>query len=121
LGVEGYTSQIIEAELVNDGGYKYALFDIVNDEDLIVEKYKNISENVKKVLQVTPNISQLLLDDAQVDYSQPARTQIDKIRVGSAEETIWSKTFKLRLTSKKTGKKIDLNITYNDPSIKLEE
>ena len=52
---------------------------------------------------------------------QTARSQYDEVDIGTAEETIWGKTFKIRLTSKKTGKKIDLNITYNDPDIKLEE
>ena len=50
-----------------------------------------------------------------MDYEQPASTQLDNLVIGSSniEDLIWGKTFKIRLTSKKTGKKIDLNITYN--------
>ena len=58
-------------------------------------------------------MSQLSLDTTDADFEQDAITQIDNIAVGSAEDLIWDKTFKVRLTSKKTGKKIDLNITYN--------
>jgi hypothetical protein len=36
-----------------------------------------------------------------------------EIEVGIAESSIWNRRFKFRLTSKKTGKKIDLNVTYN--------
>ena len=57
-------------------------------------------------------MSQVVFDTSDIDYSQEAQTQLENLRIGDAEELIWDKTFKLRLTSKKTGKKIDLNITY---------
>jgi len=38
------------------------------------------------------------------------------VDIGTAADLIWDKTFKIRLTSKKTGKKIDLNVTYTDPT-----
>ena len=66
----------------------------------------------KKIFNLVPNIQQLLLDDGDVDYNKPANSQKQKIKVGLDEHAIWDKTFKIRLTSKKTGKKIDLNITY---------
>jgi len=47
-----------------------------------------------------------------LDYNQSAASQIEDLIVGSAEDLIWDKTFKVRLTSKKTSRKIDLNITY---------
>jgi len=121
LSVNGQVSQIIEAELTNDGGFKYATFNVVSEQDMVVEEYKNISETIKRIIQIIPNSSQLDLDDSEVDYSQSAVSQYNKLKVGSAGELIWNKTFKIRLTSKKTGKKIDLNITYNDPNVKLEE
>ena len=121
LNISGQNSQIIKAELVNDGGYKYALFDVMNDRDMIVENYKNISEPFKRLIEVIPNAKHLVFNDDGVDYSQSAASQYENLKVGDAEELIWNNTFKLRLTSKKTGKKIDLNITYNDPNVKLDE
>ena len=121
MNISGQNSQIIKAELVNDGGYKYALFDVMNDRDMIVENYKNISEPFKRLIEIIPNAKHLVLNDNGVDYSQSAASQYDNLKVGDAEELIWNNTFKLRLTSKKTGKKIDLNITYNDPNAKLDE
>ena len=120
LNIFGQNSQIIEAELVNDGGYKYALFDVFNEQQMIVENFKRISDTFKKIIEIAPNVNQIFLDDTDVDYTQSALSQYDKIKVGIADELIWNKTFKLRLTSKKTGKKIDLNITYNDPSVNLD-
>ena len=45
-------------------------------------------------------------------HCQQKWEQINNLKVGQADELIWDKTFKLRLTSKKTSRKIDLNITY---------
>lgn len=120
LNIAGQNSQIIEAELVNDGGFKYALFDVFNEEQMIVKNFKRISDTIKKIIEVTPNVNQIIFDDSGVDYTKTALSEYDKLKVGKADELIWNKTFKLRLTSKKTGKKIDLNITYNDPSVNLE-
>ena len=109
----GHTSEIYEVQLVNDGGYLYALFNIIHEEQLEEKVFNNPSKKFKKLIQLQPNLSQLSLDTTNVDFEQDAITQIDNIAVGSAEDLIWDKTFKVRLTSKKTGKKIDLNITYN--------
>jgi hypothetical protein len=53
------------------------------------------------------------LDDSLVDYGGNAADQITNVVVGNADTKVWDKTFKVRLTSKKTGKKIDINVTYN--------
>ena len=66
-------------------------------------------------------MSQVMVDSSQVNFQDTAKNQYENIKVGVAEDLVWGKTFKIRLTSKKTGKKIDLNITYSDPDINLEE
>ena len=53
-------------------------------------------------------------DDSGITYSgKRAIEEIDNLQVGTAGDLIWDKKFKIRLTSKKTSKKIDLNFTYN--------
>lgn len=123
LGMYGDVNTVIEAELINDGGYKYAQFNVLFEEDLSVDIYKEKMEKLKNVLQLSPSLSQVTFDDSGVDYTQTAKSQYNKLVIGNSsnEELIWGQTFKIRLTSKKTGKKIDLNITYNDPDVKLEE
>lgn len=122
LGIPGTADYVIEAELVNDGGYKYAQFEVLFEEDLRIDAFQETTEALKKIFQLTPNLSQTILNTSEVDYTQTAKSQYNKIIIGSeGTDLIWNKTFKIRLTSKKTGKKIDLNITYSDPNTNLAD
>ena len=62
--------------------------------------------------QLKPKLNHLSLDTSGADFNETAESQIGNVKVGSVDDLIWDKTFKVRLTSRKTGKKIDLNITY---------
>ena len=110
--VIGQTSEIYETELINDGGYLYAVFNVLHEEDLEQDIYVEPSKKVKKIIHLQPNISQIVLDTTDVDFGQEAPTQVSNLKIGTADDLIWNKKFKLRISSKKTGKKIDLNITY---------
>jgi len=57
-------------------------------------------------------MSQISFNDENVNYEDTAASQMANMTIGTADDMIWDKTFKIRLTSKKTGKKIDLNVTY---------
>ena len=117
LGVVGYLSPIYETELVNDGGYVFAVFNTIFESDLEEDNFIDLTRPIKKLLQLEPNYRQVELGFNDVDYTQTAESQIENVVVGSADDLIWDKTFKIRLMSKKTGKKIDLNITYNLESV----
>ena len=110
----GHLSQIIEAELIDDGGYIYSSFKTLDDSDLEREVFVAPSKNFKKIIQLQPHVAQLTLDDSAVDYRQAAGSQLSELKVGISDESLFEpKTFKLRLTSKKTGEQIDLNVTFN--------
>ena len=119
--IAGPVDTIIEAQIVNDGGYKYATFEVLFEEDLEVEGHKQTSMQFKNMFQLTPNLSQTTLVNKEANFDNTALSNYEKVKVGSADDLIWDKTFKIRLTSKKTGKKIDLNITYSDPDIINED
>ena len=112
-GTIGDATNVIEAQLVNDGGYIYSIFTEYSDEDLAKLPENNQAKSFKKLMHLVPNIGQIEFVDDNVDYSRAAAQEIDNISVGSSEDSIFNKTFKIRLTSKKTGKKIDLNVTHN--------
>ena len=100
------------AELKDDGGYKYTEFDVIYESEFEQEAPRDISIAFKKILDIKPTINHLVYDDSNVDYGETAASQVGNLTVGAAEDLIWDKSFKFRLTSKKTGKKRDLNITY---------
>jgi hypothetical protein len=114
-GIAGQFTPIFEAELINDGGYAYANFNQLSAEDLVMDNISEPLMSFKKLFNVVPNIQHLILDSAAVDFSKSAFDQVGNFALGTVEDEnkIWDKTFKLRLTSKKTGKKIDLNIKFN--------
>tara|TARA_B100001123_G_scaffold447651_1_gene605860 strand:- start:707 stop:3430 length:2724 start_codon:yes stop_codon:yes gene_type:complete len=111
-GVTGHAEAVIETEIVDDGGYKYALFTELFEDDFEENIPKQVTKGLKKIFQVVPNIAQYELDDSNVDYSNTASEEVANLIIGTKEDSIFNKTFKIRLTSKKTGKKIDLNVTY---------
>lgn len=115
-GIPGNVDTILEAELINDGGYKYASFEVLFEEDLQTDVFIKPSAQFKKILQLTPSLAQTEINSTDADFSESAKSQYPNVDIGSAQDLIWGKTFKIRLTSKKTGKKIDLNITYTDPT-----
>jgi hypothetical protein len=113
-GQAGQLEEIIEAEYINDGGYKYAMFNVLYEEDLSTDTFSSISIDAQKVVQLTPNIQQSILNTDDTNFENSAIDELTngKVRLGVADDLIWEKTFKIRMTSKKTGKKLDLNVTY---------
>ena len=111
----GPWSNVIQAELVDDGGYKYSVFDSIMESELdSTTKYEYPHYQFKKLLMLRPTIPQIDLDASNVDYTLNAEDAFDDVLIGkSVSSKLWDKTYKIRLTSKKTGKKIDLNVTYN--------
>jgi len=108
-----YVSPIQVAELVDDGGYKYSVFDVLYETDLVEPNPRQSSINFKKLMQITPATRHLTINSEGANLEGEATDEIENIVVGSAGTTIWGKTFKFRITSKKTGKKIDLNVKYS--------
>ena len=114
-GVAGQMSPVFQSELVNDGGYVYGAFEQFLEDDLAVPPPKEPLLGFKKLLNVIPNIQHLQLDTSTINFGSSSISQMSKIYLGTnAQDTLWDaeKYFKIRLTSKKTGKKIDLNIGF---------
>ena len=50
--------------------------------------------------------------------TRTAGADIERVKLGIGEERIWGKKFKIRLTSKNSGKKVDFNLDFTTKHIK---
>jgi hypothetical protein len=109
----GYASVVIEAEMVSDGGYKFANFESFFPEQLGEKTFSRTTEQFKKLINLIPNIKNFVVNEENADFSNEAETEIQNVTFGAnGEDLVWNKKFKIRLTSRKTGKQLDLNLTY---------
>ena len=106
-------SPVYEIELFNDGGVAYPIVRIV---DLEPVSPKTNSKKLRNVLRITPRLSQSTVNESASGLLQADGTFgnaiAQRITLGTEDDSLFGKKFKIRLTSKKTGKKIDLNVNF---------
>jgi len=108
---------VYEVELVDDGGAVYPLiqtyeFPIVDDRVNFIGM-KKLIQVIPSLNQVTANVDSNILDEDGIEIPTPSTSDLPDVKLGSEDliDSIWGKTFKIRLTSRQTGKKIDFNVT----------
>lgn len=111
-GVAGQLSPIFESELINDGGYVYGLFNQLSEDELVEPPPKSPTLSIKNLLNVVPNIQHLQLDTSDADFTKNSVSEKSNIKLGDGSTDFWNQKFKIRLTSKKTGRKLDINLTF---------
>jgi hypothetical protein len=112
-------SIIYEVELYNDGGVGYP---IIRQYEFTSPDPKTPVKTAKKLIQIIPRITQAflnesasgLVDEAGVLQSAHGRSLV----LGVEDEPLFGKRFKVRLTSKTTGKKLDINIDFNKKKVR---
>jgi len=113
-------SPVYEVELVNDAGFVYPLIKIIHmdlTESYEAEKIKTPLKSMKKYIEIIPSFAQGSID---VDLSDN-----QNITMGTEDTSLWeydgknNKLFKIRITSRSTGKKIDLNVKFSHKHTKL--
>ena len=111
-----YPSALYAVELVENDGAVYPNVRTVSF--LGDETRKTNSKKLRRFLQIKPQITQVVLNTAALADETSYGEMNETAHVGSTlpmgldEELVWGRKFKIRLTSKKTGRKVDLNITF---------
>ena len=72
----------------------------------------------ERALKISPAVEQRSIkyptgtDLSSREFSRAAPAMED-ISIGTHEQSIWGKKYKFRITSKKTGRKLDINSVFN--------
>ena len=108
-GVASNPSAVFSVLLVDEGGL---VFPIIEQYEF-PEPEKQYKRSLRKLLNISPSINQIVprFSESGTYESYASKTKINKL-MGLTDEGLFGKTFKIRFTSKKTGKQLDLNVTF---------
>ena len=134
---------VYQVEIVNDRGTIYTIIDIV---DFDWEDSLQTTKSMRKYIHIIPSIEQSMLDygvaganynankfndDTAATYLQKSEDKEPKLVINEEYKLFQKSTdqlfagkkeyFKIRLTSKKTGKKCDINFMFKNKHIVTEE
>ena len=101
---------IWQIEIVSQGGASYPVMKeyMIEEADQLEPK-----KSLKRFIQIAPANLQKMVNDSASNISSKGPKLNQSIVLSRAESSIWGKKFKLRLTSKATGKKVDFNFTFD--------
>jgi hypothetical protein len=107
-GLLSNPTPIYEVEMLEDADETFLKVNVVEIKE--PEKYQQ-TRTMTKDIQLLPSSLHTIFDQSQAPVSDGTiRNKIRKLKLGIAEDPIWGKRFKFRITSKDTGKKIDINV-----------
>lgn len=109
-------THIYEIEMINNNGQIFLKQEIFDFESA----QQTFHKSGRRFLYVEPAIRQLVYDPetanlgpAGLDIAPPTNTLLGAPDI----DRVWGKKFRLRVTSKKTGRKTDLNITFKNNGV----
>lgn len=111
-------TDIIQFEMINDNGVVYP---IVREFYFSKPKEKNLTKYFRRYLYLSPaDLQGMLNDDKSGLYNVTAANEYDanKAVLGMVDNVVWGKKYKLRITSRKTGKKVDVNLVCSYRGLK---
>jgi len=117
----GQCSEIYEVELVKKGDITYPVVKVheIPTRDELSKRMQQLSKPIRRLIRISPSISQRVLNHKKLAEYGTGYEAMRHVRMGDENKfTIWDEQkFKIRLTSKKTGRKIDLNIKFKTNNI----
>jgi len=113
-----YPSPIYQVEMVDDGG---SIFPIIQLCEFAPEHESQQALGGRRYIHIQPTMPQMLINEEAsglMDVSSVA--DLERVSLSISEEPLWGRKFKIRLTSKSTGRKMDFNVSFTHKHLKLE-
>ena len=123
IDIHGHFSNptsVFEVELLNDDGIVVPSISVI---EMVEEKLTDDSKSFKGVIHVVPKITQAVVNEPESSLGgESANIFGDSTGpvLGVEDETLWGKTFKIRLVSRQTKRKFDINVTFGREHVKGE-
>ena len=130
-------SPVYQVEIVENNGMMFFLSSVYQFPTM--EDKTTHTRTFQRFLKINPNMIQSLVNVEETfptftmdilgntysmdasDYSNAYKLPLGKVILGKAEQDVWEKNFKLRVTSKHTGRKFDINLTCKTQYNKQDE
>jgi hypothetical protein len=105
-------SPVYEIELVSDAGMIYLLIDAL---DFSETNKGSTFKSFKRFLQIDPAFLQTLVNQEKTDFGDMTTAFGVTPELGVLEESVFDekRKFKIRITSRATGKKLDFNVEFS--------
>ena len=117
-----YPTTVFEVEIKADSG---SIYPIIKDYEFKEPDTKETSIGVKRFIRVKASIPNLMADTESMglnnsDVEGPELGE--HVYLGITDDPVWNKKFKIRVTSKSTGRKIDYNFTMKTKTpVRIED
>ena len=108
-------SPVYQVEIVENSGMMFFLSSVYQFPT--IEDKTTHTRTFQRFLKINPNMIQSLVNvgetfpDAYIDDASAYELPNGEVILGKAEQDVWERNFKLRVTSKHTGRKFDINLT----------
>mgnify|MGYP003651495357 CR=1 FL=1 len=105
-------SPVYEVEMKSSAGPPYLLLNTIDFKEEEMKNKKPL-KSMRRYVQIIPTTPQGLLNVEQSNLISAKTVKgVRSVVLGVAEEKLWGKKFRFRFTSKKTGRKIDLDVNF---------
>ena len=108
-------SPVYQVEMVENNGMMFFISSVYQFPTM--EDKTTHTRTFQRFLKINPNMIQSLVNmeetfpDAYMDEASAYSAPSNRVILGKADHDVWTKNFKIRVTSKHTGRKFDINLT----------
>jgi hypothetical protein len=107
-------THVFEAELVDNEGQIYLILKTIYFEEKLESSQTKAG---RRYIYIEPSLRNVAYN-ASIDPEQSSNQAPSNNILGpEGDADCWDKTLKIRVTSKKTGRKVDLNVTFKNTGV----